>query len=115
MTKSNEFVGVDDRFIPESEKEKMKKADIEAESRQKKVTKFYVGYLVVGAIIFIAFIVFIIMMLGISLFWISFLSLPAQAVVVRGYYKKNGTYVAPHTRTNPDGNKWNNKSVSRRR
>lgn len=62
MTKSNEFVGVDDKFIPESEKEKMKKADIEAESRQKKVTKFYVGYLVVGAIIFIAFIVFIIMM-----------------------------------------------------
>jgi hypothetical protein len=27
-----------------------------------------------------------------------------------GYYKSNGTYVAPHIKTTPDDNKWNNKS-----
>lgn len=27
---------------------------------------------------------------------------------VRGYTRKDGTYVAPHTRTAPDSNKWNN-------
>jgi len=31
-------------------------------------------------------------------------------VNVRGYYRSNGTYVRPHTRTAPDGIKWNNKS-----
>ncbi len=31
-------------------------------------------------------------------------------VQVRGYQRSNGTYVAPHTRTAPDGIKWNNKS-----
>ena len=30
-------------------------------------------------------------------------ALPAEAGNVRGYYRKNGTYVAPHYRTNPDG------------
>lgn len=34
----------------------------------------------------------------------------AQYVNVRGYTKSNGTYVAPHTRTVPDGIQWNNKS-----
>ncbi len=34
----------------------------------------------------------------------------AQYVNVRGYTKSNGTYVAPHTRTAPDGIQWNNKS-----
>jgi hypothetical protein len=29
---------------------------------------------------------------------------------VKGYYRKNGTYVRPHYRTNPDGIKWNNYS-----
>lgn len=27
-----------------------------------------------------------------------------------GYFKSNGTYVAPHIKTTPDNNKWNNKS-----
>src|SRR5262245_25768429 len=29
-------------------------------------------------------------------------------VSVRGYTKSNGTYVAPHMRSAPDGNFWNN-------
>jgi hypothetical protein len=34
---------------------------------------------------------------------------PANALVhVDGYIKGNGTYVAPHYRTNPDGNPYNN-------
>ena len=32
------------------------------------------------------------------------------AVSVRGYYRKNGTYVRPHYRSNPDGNPYNNWS-----
>ena len=31
-------------------------------------------------------------------------------VHVRGYYRKNGTYVSPHYRSNPDGNPYNNWS-----
>ena len=33
-----------------------------------------------------------------------------KVVHVNGYYKKDGTYVQPHTRTAPDGIKLNNKS-----
>lgn len=33
------------------------------------------------------------------------------AVAVRGYYKSNGTYVAPHYRSPPDGNSYNNWST----
>ncbi len=33
-------------------------------------------------------------------------------VNVRSYYRSNGTYVAPHIRTNPDGYRWNNFSSS---
>ena len=29
---------------------------------------------------------------------------------VNGYTRKNGTYVAPHYRSAPDGNRWNNYS-----
>ena len=32
---------------------------------------------------------------------------------VRGYYRKDGTYVRPHVRSNPDGQKWNNYGPSR--
>ena len=33
----------------------------------------------------------------------------SQAYVqVSGYFKSNGTYVAPHYRSEPDGVKWNN-------
>lgn len=33
------------------------------------------------------------------------------SVSVRGYYRSNGTYVAPHHRSSPDGNFWNNWST----
>jgi hypothetical protein len=29
----------------------------------------------------------------------------------RGYTRRDGTYVAPHMRTRPDGNPWNNYST----
>jgi len=32
-------------------------------------------------------------------------------VRVKGYYRKDGTYVRPHYRSNPDGNVWNNWST----
>jgi len=32
-------------------------------------------------------------------------------VYVRGYYRRNGTYVRPHYRSNPDGNFYNNWST----
>lgn len=42
---------------------------------------------------------------------ISLLAIPATAAQVRGYVKQNGTYVAPHYRSAPDGNKFNNYST----
>ena len=40
-----------------------------------------------------------------------FFATSAQAYVyVNGYTKSNGTYVAPHIRTSPDGYCWNNFS-----
>ena len=39
-------------------------------------------------------------------------SLQADAAVrVRGYFRRNGTYVRPYYRSNPDGNFWNNWST----
>jgi len=39
-------------------------------------------------------------------------TLTAEANVhVRGYYRRNGTYVQPHWRSNPDGNFHNNWST----
>ena len=35
----------------------------------------------------------------------------AGDVKVKGYVKKDGTYVQPHYRTSPDGNPWNNYST----
>lgn len=32
-------------------------------------------------------------------------------VYVRGYYKRSGTYVVPHYRSDPDGSIWNNWSI----
>ncbi len=37
-------------------------------------------------------------------------SISLAAVSVKGHYKKNGTYVAPHYRSNPDSNPYNNYS-----
>ncbi|MBL7186835.1 MAG: hypothetical protein ISS70_10970 [Phycisphaerae bacterium] len=40
------------------------------------------------------------------------MTIPADAAVrVRGYFRRNGTYVRPHYRSNPDGNFWNNWST----
>ena len=41
------------------------------------------------------------------------ISVASADVYVRGYTRSNGTYVAPHFRTNPDGVKWNNYSYGR--
>ena len=46
---------------------------------------------------------------------VALAALPASHAVadvhVRGHYRKNGTYVRPHMRSNPDGNPWNNWST----
>ena len=43
---------------------------------------------------------------------ISLMSLTANAAVrVRGYFRRNGTYVQSHYRSNPDGNFYNNWST----
>jgi len=54
-------------------------------------------------------------MVGISVFFGSIvvdLGVPEveAAVSVKGYFKKNGTYVAPHMRSNPDSSLYNNYS-----
>lgn len=36
----------------------------------------------------------------------------AGDVQVDGYYRKNGTYVAPHTRSAPNAYQWDNKSYT---
>lgn len=41
------------------------------------------------------------------------LSLFAKDVYVKGYYRKNGTYVSPHIRSSPDAYKWNNYGPSK--
>jgi len=42
---------------------------------------------------------------------VSFLTVSwAEAGRVSGYYRKDGTYVQPHYRTNPDRNPYNNYS-----
>jgi len=33
-------------------------------------------------------------------------------VSVKGYYRKDGTYVSPHIRSSPDAYKWNNYGPS---
>lgn len=44
---------------------------------------------------------------------IAALAVPASAQVhVRGYTKKDGTYVAPHVRTTPNDSKYDNWSTS---
>ena len=48
-------------------------------------------------------------LLTIMIFNEMLITKPANALVhVNGYSKSNGTYVAPHYRTNPDGNPYNN-------
>jgi hypothetical protein len=46
-----------------------------------------------------------------AVFVVGLLPLNANAVVnVKGYYRSNGTYVAPHVRSNPNGLKYDNYS-----
>jgi hypothetical protein len=40
----------------------------------------------------------------------NFIETAEAAVRVNGYFRKNGTYVQPHYRSNPDGNPYNNWS-----
>lgn len=49
----------------------------------------------------------IIMLLSLTIFSISIFA----DVSVRGYTRKDGTYVQPHHRSNPDGNPRNNWST----
>jgi hypothetical protein len=44
------------------------------------------------------------------LLFFTSISLVFAQVRVRGYYRKNGTYVQPHYRSKPDGNPYNNYS-----
>lgn len=45
-------------------------------------------------------------------FLLTLISLPTQASVkVMGYYRKNGTYVSSHYRSNPDRSRVNNWSA----
>ena len=37
----------------------------------------------------------------------------AKDVHVKGYYRKDGTYVRPHVRSSPDSYKWNNYGPSK--
>jgi hypothetical protein len=41
---------------------------------------------------------------------ISLATMAFADVYVNGYYRKDGTYVSPHVRSNPDGNPYNNYS-----
>jgi hypothetical protein len=55
-------------------------------------------------------------LLSMSIFVVATIVLVATAVAnadvhVRGYYRNNGTYVQPHYRSNPDGNRSNNWST----
>lgn len=54
----------------------------------------------------------IVIALGILLVLIP-TALLAKDVHVKGYYRKNGTYVRPHVRSSPDSYKWNNYGPSR--
>jgi hypothetical protein len=44
--------------------------------------------------------------------WAAVAVAPTDALAgsVRGYYRRDGTYVQPHYRSNPDGNPYNNYS-----
>jgi hypothetical protein len=44
-------------------------------------------------------------------FFLAIASTADAQVRVRGYTRRDGTYVAPHYRSNPDGNFWNNWST----
>ena len=50
------------------------------------------------------------LLLAFCVFTLYPLEVDAGRVRVRGYYRKDGTYVRPHYRTSPDGNPYNNYS-----
>lgn len=47
-----------------------------------------------------------------ALLFFNSLYLFAKDVSVKGYYRKDGTYVQPHVRSSPDSYKWNNYGPS---
>lgn len=51
------------------------------------------------------------LIIGISLLALLLIPIDVFAGKVKGYYKKNGTYVSPHYRSKPDGSKGNNYST----
>ena len=54
-------------------------------------------------------------LLSVCIFSFLYLSFPSNVLAydtyVHGYYRKNGTYVQPHYRSNADGNPYNNYST----
>ncbi len=52
----------------------------------------------------------LIMLLIISTLILAIAPIASASVYVRGYYRSNGTYVAPHYRSNPDSYRYNNYS-----
>jgi len=54
---------------------------------------------------------FILLIVG--LFLMVAVPSPSLAVSVKGYYKKNGTYVAPYVRSSPNGLKYDKDSITR--
>jgi len=54
-------------------------------------------------------------MMLVTIFLLSTLGVVlAGDVYVRGYYRRDGTYVRPHIRSSPDNYRWNNYGPSRR-
>lgn len=49
--------------------------------------------------------------LALLIFFLSFSLVDAKSVKVKGYYRKDGTYVAPHYRSSPDHRVYNNWST----
>jgi hypothetical protein len=54
----------------------------------------------------------LVVVVSIFLASLIFASVADARVYVRGYYRKDGTYVAPHYRSNPDGYFYNNWSTA---
>ena len=59
---------------------------------------------------FVSRILIVKLLLAFCVFTLYPLEVDAGRVRVRGYYRKDGTYVRPHYRTAPDGNPYNNYS-----
>src|SRR5690606_8696106 len=54
---------------------------------------------------------FVALLVSFLVFSLSFDSEARRPVSVKGYFRKDGTYIAPHYRSAPDSSKWNNWST----